>query len=78
LCAKRLPSGYDATVRRVTYDERQALEDKLLMAQIDKTNLDMARLRQEMWWAPWIALAGILTGVAAMAGIILAVAHVIH
>lgn len=78
MCAKRLPSGYDATVRRVTDDERQDLKDKLLMAQIDKTNLDLARLRQEMRWEPWKALAGIAAGVVAVAGIILAVAHVIH
>ncbi len=48
------------------------------MAELDKTRLDIDRIRREMWWAPWIALASILTGVAAMAGIILAVAHVIR
>jgi len=48
------------------------------MAQLDKTRLDIDRVRQEMRWEPWKAAAGIAAGVVAVAGIILAVAHVIH
>ena len=59
-------------------DDERELRITLLNLQIDKTRLDIDRVRQELWWSPWIALASILTGVAAMAGIILAVAHVIH
>ena len=62
----------------MTDDERQDLKDQLLMAQLDKTRLDIDRVRQEMRWEPWKAAAGIAAGVVAVAGIILAVAHVIH
>ena len=37
--------------------------------------LNMKRLEQEMRWAPYKAFATIIAGVAAMAGVILAVAH---
>jgi hypothetical protein len=36
------------------------------------------KLRQEIKWQPWIAIAGILAAVAAMAGVIIGVAHLIH
>jgi hypothetical protein len=62
----------------VTDDERQELKDQLLMVQIDRTRLDIDRVRQEMRWEPWKALAGILAACAAMVGVILALSHVIH
>jgi hypothetical protein len=40
--------------------------------------LDIERVRREMRWQPWIALATILVGTAAVAGIILAVSRVIR
>lgn len=46
--------------------------------QIDKNRLDLVRLRQEMRWEPWKALAAIIAASAAMVGVILALAHVIH
>lgn len=46
--------------------------------QIDKTRLDIDRVRQEMRWAVPKALAVILGAAVALAGVILAVAHVIH
>lgn len=49
-----------------------------MTVQIDKTRLDMQRVQQELRWEPWKALAGIAAAVAAMAGIILGVAHLIH
>jgi hypothetical protein len=45
---------------------------------IDKTRLDIDRVRQELKWEPYKAFAAIIAGVAAMSGIILAVAHLIH
>ena len=40
--------------------------------------LDIERLRQEMRWEPYKAFATIIAGVAAMTGVILAVAHFIR
>ena len=57
--------------------ERQ-LRIELMQSQIDHNRVNLERLRQEMRWEPWKALAGILAGVAAMAAVILAVAHWIH
>jgi hypothetical protein len=51
--------------------EEQRLRIELMSTQIDK-------FRQEMRWQPWVALATILASIAAVAGIILAVAHIIH
>jgi hypothetical protein len=51
--------------------EEQQLRIELMSTQIDK-------FRQEMRWQPWVALATILASTAAIAGIILAVAHIIH
>ncbi len=48
------------------------------MAQIDKTRLDIDRVRQEMRWEPYKAVAVFITAGVAFAGIILAVAHIIH
>lgn len=59
-------------------DEERQLRIDLMKTQIDKNRLDLDRVRQEMRWEPWKALAGIIVAVAAMAGIILGVAHVIH
>jgi hypothetical protein len=54
------------------------LRIELMTVQIDKTRLDMQRVRQEMRWEPYKALAAILAGVAAVSGIIVGVAHLIH
>jgi hypothetical protein len=51
--------------------EEQGLRIELMSTQIDK-------FRQEMRWQPWVALATILASTAAIAGIILVVAHIIH
>lgn len=59
-------------------DEMRQLRIELMKTQIDSNRLNMQRLRQEMRWEPWKALAGLAVAVAAMAGIILGVAHVIH
>jgi hypothetical protein len=59
-------------------DEERELRIELMKTQIDKGRLDMKRIEQEMRWEPWKALAGISAGVAAVAGIILAVAHLLH
>ena len=40
--------------------------------------LNMKRFEQEMRWEPYKAFATIIAGVAAMAGVILAVAHFIR
>ena len=52
-------------------DLEQELRIELMQTQIDK-------FRQEMRWQPYVAFATILAGVAAMAGVILAVAHFIR
>ncbi len=46
--------------------------------QVDKTRLDIDRVRQEMRWEPYKAFAAIIAGVAAVAGIIVALSHYIH
>ena len=51
--------------------EEQELRIELMNTQIDK-------FRREMRWQPFVALATILAAVAAVAGIILAVAHIIR
>jgi Ni,Fe-hydrogenase III small subunit len=58
--------------------DKLALEIELMTLQIDKTKYDIDRVRQEMKWEPYKAVAVIVAGVAAMAGIILGVAHIIH
>jgi hypothetical protein len=58
-------------------DEERQLRIELMATQIDKNRLDIDRVRQEMRWEPWKALAGILVAVAAMAGVILGVAHLL-
>jgi hypothetical protein len=62
----------------VTDDEKRELEIELMALQVDKTRLDIDRVRQEMRWEPWKALAGIIAGVAAVAAIIIALSHYIH
>ena len=59
-------------------DREQQLRIELMTVQIDKTRFDMKRIEQEIRWEPWKALAGIGASVAAMAGIILGVAHLIR
>lgn len=59
-------------------DEERQLRIELMETQIDKNRLDLVRLRQEMRWEPWKALAAIIAASAAMVGVILALAHVIH
>jgi hypothetical protein len=58
--------------------DKLALEIELMTLQIDKTKYDIDRVRQEMKWEPYKALAVIIGGIAAMSGIILAVSHIIH
>lgn len=43
-----------------------------------KADYDIQRVRQEMRWEPWKALATIIVGIVAVAGLILGVAHIIH
>ena len=47
---------------------------ELMKAQIDHTRLNMEKLRQDLRWEPWKALAAMVAGTAAMAGAILALA----
>lgn len=49
-----------------------------MKAQIDHERLDLKRIEQQMRWEPWKALAAIIGAAAAMVGIILGLAHVIH
>ena len=49
-----------------------------LQAEREKLRAETERFHQEMRWEPWKALGAILVGVAAMAGVILAVAHFIR
>jgi hypothetical protein len=58
--------------------DKLALEIELMTLQIDKTKYDIDRVRQEMRWEVPKAVAGILIAVVAAAGLILAVAHIIH
>lgn len=58
-------------------DIEQQLRIELMQTQIDNNRVNIERLRQEMRWEPLKALATILGGTAAMAGVILAVAHFI-
>lgn len=70
----------------MAYDEdKRELELALMNAQIEKLNIERDKLsaeaerfRQEMRWEPYKAFAAILAGVAAMGGVILAVAHFIR
>jgi hypothetical protein len=59
-------------------DEERALRIELMKTQIDKNRLDLDRVRQEMRWEPWKALAGIAVATAAMAGLMLAVARLMQ
>jgi hypothetical protein len=59
-------------------DEERALRIELMAVQIDKGRLDIDRVRQEMRWEPWKALAGIVAACAAIVGIILGLAHLVH
>ena len=59
-------------------DEERQLRIELMETQIDKNRLDMKRIEQEMRYEPWKALAAIIAASAAMVGVILALAHVIH
>ena len=52
-------------------DEERSLRIELMKTQIDK-------FRQEMRWEPYKAFAAIIAGTAAMAGIILGVAHLMR
>ena len=54
-------------------------EDKRLMKmQIDHERLDIERIRQQMRWEPWKALAAMAAAVAAMTAAILGLSHFIH
>lgn len=56
------------------YDDERDLRIELMKAQIDNTRLNMEKLRQDLRWEPWKALAAMVAGTAAMAGAILALA----
>ena len=58
-------------------EEEQQLRIEMMETQIDNNRVNIERLRQEMKWEPLKALATIIGGIAAMAGVILAVAHFI-
>jgi hypothetical protein len=66
-------------------DDKRELELALMNAQIEKLNIERDKLsaeaerfRQEMRWEPYKAFATIIAGIAAMTGVILAVAHYIR
>jgi hypothetical protein len=59
-------------------DAEAELKIALMNAQLEKTQMEIERLRQDIKWDPWKAFAGVLAGVAAIAGVILAVAHFIR
>jgi hypothetical protein len=59
-------------------DVERQLRIELMTVQIDKARVDIEKLRAEMRWEPWKALASLLTAVAAMSAVILAVAHFIR
>ena len=46
--------------------------------QIEKDRIQADRLRQEMKWEPYKAIAAFVVGVAAFGGLVIAVSHVIH
>lgn len=46
-----------------------------MTAQIDKTRVDIEKLRHEMRWEPWKALASFLLATAAMTTAVVALAH---
>ncbi len=58
--------------------EEQDLRISLLELQMTKADYDIQRVRQEMRWEPWKALATIIVGIVAAAGLILTVSHIIH
>lgn len=57
-------------------DEHLDIEEQNLRIELMTTQID--KFRQEMRWQPFVALATIMAGIAAVAGIILAVAHLIR
>ncbi len=59
-------------------DEERELRIELMKTQIDEGRLNIDKLRQEMKWEPWKALAAIIAASAAMVGVILALSHVIR
>ena len=66
-------------IRRAALVATASMSDYQLMnAQFEQGRLNIDRIRQEMRWEPYKALAVILAGVAAMCGVILGVAHLIH
>jgi hypothetical protein len=60
------------------HDEERELRIELMKTQIDKGRLDIDRVRQEMRWEPWKALATLIAAVAATSGVIVGVAHLIQ
>jgi hypothetical protein len=59
-------------------DEERRLRIELMQTQIDNNRVNIERLRQEMRWEPYKALAAIIGGAAAIGGIIVALAHWTH
>ena len=59
-------------------DEERRLRIELMQTQIDNNRFSIERLRQEMRWEPYKALAVIVTSIVAVSGLILGLAHFIH
>ena len=59
-------------------DEDKRLRSELMKMQIDHERLDIERIRQQMRWEPWKALAAMAAAVAAMTAAILGLSHFIH
>ena len=58
-------------------EERQLRID-LMKVQIDSGRVNIEKMRQEMRWEPWKALATIIAAITAVAALILGVAHLLH
>jgi hypothetical protein len=56
-------------------EAEQQLRMELMSQQIDHARLNMERLRQEMRWEPYKALAVIITAIVAVSGLLLGVYH---
>lgn len=59
-------------------NEERELRIELMETQIDKNRLDLDRIRQQMKWEPWKALAAIIAAAAAMLGVAAGLAHFIR
>jgi hypothetical protein len=59
-------------------DAERELRIDLMKTQIDQGRVNIDKMRQEMRWEPYKALAAIVAAAAAISGIILGVAHLLH